>query len=131
MEVVREAVDHRHGAVLRQVEDGLVGEGAGHDAVHVAGEDLGGIRDRLAAAELDVAARKEEGLTAHLRHAHLEAHPRAGGGLLEDHGERLPVHVVFVLLRMGLHVRGKAEETGDLLGRQVVDRDQMTGHGIS
>ena len=86
-------------AVLREVGHRLVREGAGHDAVDVAREHLGGVGDRLAAAELDVAAGEEERVAAHLGHARLEADPGAGRGLLEDHPQRLAVHVVLVLRR--------------------------------
>jgi hypothetical protein len=64
-------------------------EGADHDAVHVAREDAGGIADRLAPAELDVARREEERVPAELVGADLEGDAGAGGALGEDHRQRL------------------------------------------
>ena len=59
MQQVGEAVDHRDGAVARQLLDVGVIEGADHDAVEVAREHPRGVADRLAPAELDVAAERK------------------------------------------------------------------------
>ena len=67
MVVVGEAVDDRHRGEPRQLLDVGVVEGADHDAVDVAREHARGVADRLAAAELDVARRQEEGVPAELR----------------------------------------------------------------
>ena len=58
MEQVGEAVDHRNGAVARQLLHVGVIVGPDHDAVEIAGQHPGGIADRLAPAELDVARRR-------------------------------------------------------------------------
>ena len=94
VELVGEPVDDGDGPVLREVDHVLVGEHAGHDPVHVAGEHLGGVRHRFAALELDRVAAQEDRGAAQLVHADLERHARAGRGLLEDHGQRLALERV-------------------------------------
>ena len=77
MQQIGESVDDRDVGVLRQLLDVLVGEGADHDAVHVARQHARRVGDRLAAAELDVARREEERVPAELKGADLERDPRA------------------------------------------------------
>jgi hypothetical protein len=80
---VGEAIDHRQAADL-QAQQRLVLHHARHDRVHVAGEDVAGVLDRLAAPELQVADGEEEGVAAELGHPSLERDARAEGDLLED-----------------------------------------------
>jgi hypothetical protein len=49
-----------------------MGEGADHDAVDIAREHAGGVGDRLAAAELNVARREKQRVAAELPHPDLE-----------------------------------------------------------
>ena len=42
---VREAINHRDFRILHQIEDGLMAKDPRHDAVDIAGEDLGRIAD--------------------------------------------------------------------------------------
>ena len=88
MAVVGQAVDDRNGAVFRQVLDLLLGKGADHNAVQVAGEDAGGVLHRFAAADLKVAAAQKQRLPAQLVHASLKGDAGAGGRFLENHAER-------------------------------------------
>ena len=97
VEQVREAVDDGHGGVTRQVRDVLVGEDAGHDAIHEPGEDLRRIGDRLPAVQLDRVGAEKQGVAAELVHPHLERYARPGGGLLEDHRQRLAVEGLAVV----------------------------------
>jgi len=55
-----ERVDDRHLGPGRQLGDVLVGAGADHDRVEVAGEDAAGVADRLAARELQFVAAQDE-----------------------------------------------------------------------
>ena len=74
--------------MLGELLDVVLREGADHDRVEVAREDDGGVLDRLAAAELEVACREVEAVAAELGDADLERDPRPRRGLLEDHPER-------------------------------------------
>lgn len=80
-------VDHRHLRRLGQPRDGLVGAGADHDRVDVAGEDAGGVANRLAARELHLIAAEDDRVRAQLGDPDLEADPRPRRGLLEDEGD--------------------------------------------
>jgi hypothetical protein len=88
VELVGQAVDDGHARVLRKALDLGLLEGADHHQVHHAADDAGAVLDRLGAAELAVAGGQVHHAAAHLVHAGLEAHARAGAGLLEDHGQR-------------------------------------------
>ena len=74
MREIGQSVDDRTRRVLREIGDGLVRERARHDAVDVAPEDFGGVVNRLAASDLDVARRQKERLSAKLIHPGLERH---------------------------------------------------------
>ena len=115
--------------VGRQLLDIGVGEGPDHQPVDEAGEDAGHVLERLAAAELDVAGREEDGVSAKLAGADLEGDAGAGGALGEDQadvlvGER-PVPVFPALHRM----RG-VEQRPQLGARDVGKGEEVTGrHG--
>src|SRR5262249_148966 len=73
----------------------LVGAGADHDGVEVAGEDAAGVADRLAARELHFVAAQDDRGAAQLGDADLEGDPGPGRGADEDEadaaaGERRP-----------------------------------------
>ena len=121
MAEIREAVDDGHRAVLREILDLLLVEGADHDAVHIAGEHARGILHRLAAADLRALAREYDGVAAELVDAHLERNARSGGGFLKDHAERLAlqVRVLDAVLRLVLELVGEVEDLEDLLPREV------------
>ena len=56
-----------------------VGKGADHDAVQITRQRLRRIRDRLAAADLQIVAAQEQRVAAQLIHADFEGNPRARG----------------------------------------------------
>ena len=74
-------------AACGQRGDDLVGAGADHDRVDVAGEDAGGVADRLAAGELHFVAAEDDRVGAELGDADVEGDPGPGRGLLEDQGD--------------------------------------------
>ena len=123
---VGEAVDHRDLAVVGEVLDVLLGEGADHDAVDVAAHHVGGVLDGLPDAQLDVVGVQEHGLGAELLDPDLEAHARARTGLHEHHGDGAageegmrhapPAHV--------LELGGEVEQGDDLGGGEVADGEE-------
>ena len=81
MAEIRQTVDDRHGAVLCEVFDLLLLEGADHDAVHIAGKHACGVLHRL--------AREHNSIAAELIDAHFKRNARSGGRLLKNHGKAL------------------------------------------
>src|SRR2546426_12189550 len=86
-----EAADYRDRCVPSELNHVLVPVCPVHDSIHVSAQDLGGVRDRLAAAQLCIRGSKVDRVAPELGHPHLEADPRSGGGLLENHREALPL----------------------------------------
>ncbi len=84
-------------------------------AAHVAGEDVGGVAQRLAARELQLVGAQHDGMAAELVHADLEGQARARGGLLEDQRDAPP----------GERLRG--QRRGLQLERAVEQRVQLGG----
>ena len=114
--------------VARELLDVLVGEGADHDAVHVARQDARRVGDRLAAAELDVARRQEERVAAQLVGADLERDAGAGGRLHEDHRQRLAGEGLLLVLAAP-HPLGQVEEREQLGPGEVRDREEVAVGG--
>jgi len=132
MFLVVEAVDHRDGCTPSQFLDVLSLERAVHDAIHIAAQDLRGVGDRLAAANLQVVRAEEERMAAELRHPDLERDPRPSRGLLENHREALPAQRFVRLpgLRAILDARRELEEA-DQVVLDIEDRDEIAlrAHG--
>ena len=59
---------------MQYLEHVLVREDAGHDAVHVAGEDARGVGHRFAATKLRRPGIQHQRRTAELAHRHVERH---------------------------------------------------------
>ncbi len=87
MVVIGEPVNHRHVRVGGEVGDGLVLERAAHEHVDHAREDLRGVVERLASAEMDLARLEIERVAAEVRHRRLERNASSRGRFLEDHAE--------------------------------------------
>ena len=132
MEQVGETVDHRLASELREIENVLMGEDAGHDAVGERGKHTRGVGHRLAHAQLDLVVVQDHGEAAELEHADLEGHPGAGGGLLEDHGERLAEERLFEEAGVRLHLFREGEDLVDVFPRVVFEGDEVFRfHGSS
>ena len=86
---IRQTVDDRHGAVLCEVFNLLLLEGADHDAVHIAGKHACGVLHRLATTDLRAFAREHNGIATELIDAHFKRNARSGGRLLKNHGKAL------------------------------------------
>ena len=74
--------------MLGELLDVLLREGADHDRVEVAVEDVRRVLDRLAAPQLEVARGQVEAGASELVDPDLERDARPRRGLLEDHPER-------------------------------------------
>ena len=121
---IGEPVDHRNRGVARQLFDLGVVERADHDPIDVTGQDPSRIRDRLAAADLDVLTREEESLPAELVGADFERHPGAGGGLREDHRQG-PAGEWGLAIAPRFHALGELEELLDLLAAEIGDLEEV------
>ena len=113
--------------MLREVLDVLLGEGADHDRVEVALENVSRVPDRLAAAELEVAGREVEPVAAELRDPDLERDSRSRRGLLEDEPDR-PAGQELVRLALALELLqlvGQVEDALQLLGAPASDAREV------
>jgi hypothetical protein len=86
--VVGERVDDGDRRRLGEPLDPVLAEGADDDRRDVAGQDLRGVLDRLAATELGAARVDDDRVTAELGDAGFERQPGPGRGLLEDDRDR-------------------------------------------
>jgi hypothetical protein len=130
---VRQAVDHRHRGVGGELDQGFVGEGAGHDQVDEAIEIAGDVGDGLALAELDVVRRQVHSLAAELRHADLEGHAGAQARLLEDHRQRLAGEQGGALagLEVALELRRQLQDLVDLGAAEPGEGEEVALHAAS
>jgi len=103
--------------------DDLLPEGADHDDVGHAGDDLRRVFDRLTAPKLGIARIQEDCVTAELVNAGFERQARTRGILLEDHGQRAVVQRVprLVVLELGLEDRGTVQQVFVLFQRKVLE----------
>ena len=125
---ISQPVDDRHRRPARQLLDLLVVEGADHDAVHVARQHPGGVRNRFSAPQLDVFGRKEQRLPPELRGPDLKGDPRARAGLGEHHRQRLPRQRRLPVAAV-LHLGREVEQLGDLVAGEVGDGQKVPfGH---
>ena len=117
MAIVGKSVDYGDIAVVCKVLHFLLLEGTDHYAVEVAGEDTGGILNRLASAYLEVTGGKEECISAQLVHTCFKGNTGTCGGLLEDHTQSfaLKVAVGNVVLQLVLELVSKVQDLDDIL----------------
>ena len=119
--VVGQTVDYRDRAVLSEILDFLLSEGADHNTTEVTGQNARGVLNRLAAADLKIAGRKEQRLTAELVHTGLKGNACSCGGLLEDHTEGLTLENVVrnTVLLLVLELVGKVQNVDDLFSAEI------------
>lgn len=127
MVFVGQPVDDRHARVGGKALDDLLPEGADHDDVGHAGDDLRRVLDRLAAAQLRVARVEEDGVAAELVDAGFERQTRARGILLKDHGQRAVMQRVprLVVLELGLEDPGAVQQVRVLFLGKVLELQVM------
>ena len=123
MELVGQAVDHRHSRVRGKALDLVLAVGADHHQVDHAADHPRAVLDRLGAAQLAVARGQVHHAAAQLVHAGLEAHPGAGRGLLENHRQRAVGQrmVLLVGLELLLDDGGALEQPGVFVGARSLN----------
>ncbi|MNK82572.1 hypothetical protein D3C87_1023510 [compost metagenome] len=99
---VAQAVHHGHGAMLRQLDQGLVIEHPGDYGVTPAGQVGGEILHRFPLAKRAVLLIQVDAVTAEPGDADVEGDPGAQGRLLEQGDHALARQGLAVLLRVGL-----------------------------
>jgi hypothetical protein len=124
VEEIGKSVDDRNRGVLRQFLHIGLRESADHDAVDVAGEHPGGVPDRLAAAELDVAGGEEERVGAELTGTDLERDAGPGTALGEDERHGLALKRAFGVFAR-LHPEGEVEERLALGARDIIKGEEI------
>ena len=129
---VSEAVDDGDGGVLGQGLHLVLTEGTDHDAVAVAAEHPGGVLDGLAAADLALLSRQEQGVAAQLEHTRLKGHPGAGGVLLKNHSQGLALQIVVgqAVLLIIFHLVSGIQNLHNISSGQVQQLQQVFFHFI-
>jgi hypothetical protein len=135
VQLIGEAVEHRHrGPAGQLLGPGLI-EGADDDAVAVTAQHPRGVLDRLAAGDLGALRRQVDRVAAELEHADLERHPGAGGGLLEDHAEGASGQGADPMAAgpRRLELGRPREQIEQLAGGEIVERQEValaSGHQL-
>ena len=132
MQQIGQPVDDRNRCVAGQLLDVGMIVGADHDAVEIAGQHPGGVADRLAPAQLDVARGEEERVPAELERADLEGDPGAGGALGEDHPQRLALRAACPGSRPRFirAARSKTASSSGLLKSGIARKCRVIGWGL-
>ena len=123
----RQPVDDRHLGRGGQLGDGLVGAGADHDRVDVAGEHPRRVGDRLPAGDLHFVAAQDDRRGAELGDADLEGDPRPGRGPLEDEGDAAAGERVAAepLAATGFQLRRAVEQLAQLEGAELFAGEEV------
>src|SRR5690606_24862128 len=87
-----------------------------------------GVGRGLLAAELAVRGRDDERDAAEIGDADGERHPGAGGGLVEDDGDRLRAGERLVRPAVLLQLDREVEDLGLFGGGEIIVAQQMAGH---
>mmetsp|Transcript_4906 Transcript_4906/g.14214 ORF Transcript_4906/g.14214 Transcript_4906/m.14214 type:complete len:210 (+) Transcript_4906:2822-3451(+) len=128
MVVVSEAVDHRHGGILCEIDNILVVKEAGHDDVVVPAQDPGDVLRGLPAAELDRVWVEVDGVPPEPIEPRLEAHPGAHRGLREYHRHGLSrkgFERLVALPELLLGHQCRVQHGDELLPRKIVNVQKM------
>ncbi len=121
VELVGQAVPHRHAGVLAQDLHQLLAEAAVFDAIVHAPQHPGGVFHRLFVADLRAARPQVGDIGALVVGCHFEGAARAGGGLFEDQGDVLALQpLLLVAAVLGrFEVGGQLEQELQLVGGEV------------
>ncbi len=121
VELVGQAVPHRHAGVLREGLDVLLGGAAVLDGVEGAAEDSRGVLHRLLVADLGAAGSEVGHVRALVLRGDLERGASPRRGLLEDQGDVLAgeARLLVAGVLRGLEVGGELEQEAQLVGGEV------------
>ena len=121
VELVGQAVPHRHTGVVRQLFHDLLAVATVLDAVKHPSQHPGGIGDGFLFANLAAGGVQIGHLHAQIMGGYLKAAAGAGGGLFKDQGDVLAPQLVVpdTGLLFGFQVSGQLQQLPDL-GRGVV-----------
>ena len=130
MELVGQRVDHRHPRGPGHLLDpGLPGRPP-DDRADLPIEHPGGVRDRLAAAQLRGLRVDDQRYAAEIGDADGERDPGPGGGLVEDHRDGLRPGQRLVPEPVGDHLLGQRQDLVLLDRAEVVVPQEVPGHRI-
>ena len=121
MELVGQAVEHRHAGVVGERLDEVLVEAAVLDAVVQPAEHTRRVLDRLLVAHLRRLRVEIGHVRALVVRGHLERAARARRGLLEDQADLLLAEVLLLspVLLGRLEVGRQVEQVAELVGREV------------
>ena len=127
MELIGQAVPHRHTGVVGKVFHDLLAIAAVLDAVVHAAENAGGVLDGLLLAHLGALGVKVGDAHAQVHGAHLEGAAGARGGLLEEKDDVLALQVAvrLVVVLLGLEVDGEVNEVLNLIRGKVQELEEV------
>ena len=121
VELVGQAVPHRHAGVLAQDFHQLLAEAAVLDPIVHAPQHPGGVFHRFLVTDLRAGWSQVGDLGALVVSRHFEGAASAGGGLFEDQGDVLALQPgLLVAAVLGcLQVSGKLEQELELFGGEI------------
>src|SRR5580704_12074333 len=127
MKQIGEAVDDGHGRFARQLDRGLVREGANHDQINRARNVPRDILDRLALADTDIVWREINRMPTKLRHASLEGDASPQRRLLKYHRERPPAQVRMLEsnFELGLEPRAERQQAVEFSRRERAEIEEV------
>ncbi len=133
MEAIGERVDDGNRGARRQLLEPTVLEGSHHDGVGHAGDDSRGVLHGLATPQVGVPGGEKDGVAAELGHAGLEGDARAGGRLLEHHGQHpsCKERLVIAGVEHGFDLRGPRENPLELRPREIGNFQEVSHRGGS
>ena len=110
--------DRREGAQRQQVV--VIGDPS-HERIDIPAQHLGGVGQRFASLQLEIARAEEDRLTAELRDTRFERNAGPRAGVLEEQAERLAGEIRMHLAPFlhPLEPNGGIEHFENLVGRQI------------
>ena len=128
MELVGQAVPHRHIGVFGQFLDDLLPEAPVLDAFKHAGKHLGGISNGFLLADLAARGVQVGGTHAQIMGGDLKGAAGAGGGLFKNQRHIFATQYIVrdARLLFGFQLGGQVQQPANLLRRIVQQRQKIT-----